>query len=180
MWSWTIWNLTWQCSLFSLNFSHLPDSHTPERDDIISLGNVWLEKDEKAVEMQPVLFMNLSVITDHFFFPHDIWHTFSIASKPCGTGQIEISDAVYLAWISAISWTCIAHTYISRECMTWEGWEGSWHLGYSLFICDQFKLLCLYLVSLPTSSLTKMWGCKAAAWKSHMQKFQGRMNLEVM
>ena len=47
--------------------------------------------------MQPVLFMNLSVITDHFFFPHDISHIFSIASKQCGTGQIEISDAVYLA-----------------------------------------------------------------------------------
>ena len=87
MWSWTIWNLTWQCSLFSLNFNHLLDSHTPERDDIVSLGNVWLEKDEKAVEMQPVLFMNLSVITDHFFFPHDISLTFSIASKPCDTGQ---------------------------------------------------------------------------------------------
>ena len=28
--------------------------------------------------MQPVLFMNLSVITDHFFFPHDISHTFSV------------------------------------------------------------------------------------------------------
>lgn len=112
MWSWTIWNLTWQCSLFSVNFSHFLDSHTPERDDIISLGNVWLEKDETAVEMQPVLFMNLSVITDHFFFPHDIWHTFSIASKPCDTGQIEISDAVYLAWISAISWTC-TYLYIS-------------------------------------------------------------------
>ena len=166
MWSWTIWNLTWQCTLFSLNFSHFLDSHTPERDDIISLGNVWLEKDETAIEMQPVLFMNLSVITDHFFFPHDIWHTFSIASKPCDTGQIEISDAVYLAWISAISWTC-TYLYIS----------GTYD---SLFICDQFKLLCLYLVSLPTSSLTKMWGCKAAAWKSHMQKFQGRMNLEVM
>ena len=118
MWSWTIWNLTWQCSLFSVNFSHFLDSHTPERDDIISLGNVWLEKDETAVEMQPVLFMNLSVITDHFFFPHDISHIFSIASKPCGTGQIEISDAVYLAWISAISWTC---TYLTETMSSLSG-----------------------------------------------------------
>ena len=74
MWSWTIWNLTWQCSLFSLNFNHLLDSHTPERDDIISLGNVWLEKDKKAVEMQPVLFMNLSLwllITSFFHMISD-------------------------------------------------------------------------------------------------------------
>ena len=47
--------------------------------------------------MQPVLFMNLSVVTDHFFFPRDISHTFSIASKPSDTRQSEISDAVYLA-----------------------------------------------------------------------------------
>lgn len=44
MWYWTNRNL--RCSLFSLNFSHLLDLHIS-----IYLGNVWLEKDERAADI---------------------------------------------------------------------------------------------------------------------------------